>query len=230
MSVIRALEGSASRPVTSSQTAPHPDLLTVVRRHREHVFRRPVADHSRRAFDGIAAWVVSAGAPVILDTGCGTGQSTLHLAQLFPDHRVIGIDKSAHRLARAPAHLPENAVLVQADLIDFLRLAHEAKWPVERQYYLYPNPWPKKAQLARRWHASPVFPAIVGLGGTLELRTNWRVYAEEFALALTAYGVASSVETFTPEKDFLTPFEKKYVLSDHPLYRLVAKIGEGPRG
>lgn len=37
---------------------------------------------------------------MILDAGCGVGESTLRLAARFPEARVIGVDKSAARLGR----------------------------------------------------------------------------------------------------------------------------------
>jgi len=52
----------------------------------------------------------------------------------------------------------------------------------------------------------------------IELRTNWRVYAEEFALALDIAGVANISEAFVPEEP-LTPFERKYQASGHELWR-----------
>ena len=35
---------------------------------------------------------------LLLDSGCGTGDSTINIAKLHPDYMVLGIDKSSKRL------------------------------------------------------------------------------------------------------------------------------------
>ena len=161
-------------------------------------------------------------APLIIDAGCGVGLSTLHLAARFPDHFVIGVDQSAHRLARNtqwPGPVPANFTCVCADLVDYWRLLHAARVRPARHYILYPNPWPKIGQLGRRWHGHPVFPTVAALGGELECRSNWRIYIEEFAAALTLPGVpAATVERHAPAAA-ITPFEQKYAASGHVLWR-----------
>jgi tRNA (guanine-N7-)-methyltransferase len=221
-----------SSPVISAQTGTHDQLSTIVARHAGSTFRKPIMPHNRDAFDAsMAAWRAAAMPPLILDAGCGVGLSTLHLATRFSDHFVIGVDQSAHRLSRntvwkdAP---PTNFVLVRADLIDYWRLMHAAGIRLARHYLLYPNPWPKIGQLARRWHGHAVFPTLAALGGLLECRSNWRIYIEEFAAALTQL-TATQVDveqyvTTTP----ITPFEQKYIASGHSLWRCKTILaGEG---
>ncbi|MDB5771323.1 MAG: SAM-dependent methyltransferase [Burkholderia sp.] len=161
-----------SRPVTSSQTAIHDQLHSVVAKHAATEFLKPIAPYNRAAFDtSIAAWTAAGCRPLILDAGCGVGLSTLYLASQFPDHYVIGVDQSADRLARKtawPTTLPGNFIRVRADLVDYWRLMRAAAIRPARYYVLYPNPWPKPGQLARRWHGHAVFPAVVALGGILE--------------------------------------------------------------
>lgn len=160
---------------------------------------------------------------LVLDSGCGTGASTRWLAAANPGAMVIGVDKSADRLSRHGEQGPGYS-LVRADLNDFWRLLRASEHRVSRHYLLYPNPWPKPRQLNKRWYASPAFPVILGLGGVLELRTNWSIYAEEFAAALALAGVASDVESFTPDEP-ICPFEDKYAASGQTLYRLIADLG-----
>ncbi|HSH49642.1 MAG TPA: SAM-dependent methyltransferase, partial [Halomonas sp.] len=104
---------------------------------------------------------------------------------------------------------------------------------------LYPNPYPKPRHLKMRWQGHPVFPAILALGGRLELRSNWRIYVEEFALALRqATGLEAEVERYRPasacaddvdlDSAYLSPFEKKYHRSGQPLWRLVASLPYRP--
>jgi hypothetical protein len=59
---------------------------------------------------------------------------------------------------------------------------------------------------------------MLALSGAIELRTNWCVYAEEFALALDIAGVANTCEVFMADEP-LTPFERKYQASGHTLWR-----------
>ena len=125
---------------------------------------------------------------MVLDSGCGTGESTVLLARRYPDCLVVGVDKSAARLDKAP-QLPANARLLRADLADIWRLMDDAGWKLAQHYLLYPNPWPKPAQLKRRWHGHPVFPDLLVLGGRLVLRSNFEVYVDEFARALELAGV-----------------------------------------
>lgn len=212
-----------SRHITSAQTGMHEQLATVVARHAETQFRKPVMPYNRAAFDiSIAAWRAAGAMPLILDAGCGVGLSTRHLAAMFPDHFVIGVDQSAHRLMRNTvwqAEMPSNFALARADLVDYWRLMHAAGVRPARHFVLYPNPWPKIGQLGRRWHGHPVFPTLLALGGQLECRSNWRIYVEEFAFAATQLsGNDACCEAYaTPAP--ITPFEQKYLASGHDLWR-----------
>ncbi|MFN0161420.1 MAG: tRNA (guanine(46)-N(7))-methyltransferase TrmB [Burkholderiales bacterium] len=208
---------TGSRQVTSPQNGPHPRLATLVQRHAATPFRRPVADTSRLAFDVLLARL-SGTAACIVDAGCGTGASTAALARMHPDCIVAGIDKSAHRLARAPRDLPENALVLRADMVDIWLLLAAHRIKVAAQYLLYPNPWPKPAQLMRRWPAHPIFPTMVRLGGPIECRSNWRVYVEEFALAAAAVDGTRAEVTELADAVAISPFERKYRASGHRLY------------
>lgn len=216
-----------SRIPVSAQEGAHEHLPKLVERHLAAPFRKPYASYNVDAFQAsMAGW--DGAAPLILDAGCGVGHSTIELARTFPQHWVIGVDQSEDRLTRRKpypaAMLPTNMVLVRADLVDYWRLCHEAGVRLDRHYVLYPNPWPKIGHLARRWHAHPVFPFAVALGGRFECRSNWRVYVEEMALALRIVtGKAVEWASFETENP-LTPFERKYRDSGQVLYRLACEL------
>ncbi|MFM7227302.1 MAG: methyltransferase domain-containing protein, partial [Betaproteobacteria bacterium] len=138
--------------MTSNQAGPHLRLAEVVARHAQQAFRKPLSAFGEQPFDqAINAWQTHGGA-LIIDAGCGVGWSTRKLAQQFPDAFVVGVDQSAHRLRRnTPWGGPalNNFITVRAELMDFWqRLALARIHPVQH-YLLYPNPWPKKAQLQR---------------------------------------------------------------------------------
>lgn len=218
-----------STPISSAQTGVHDALTGLVARHVAHPFQKPITDYNRRSFDdSMAAWQAAGHPPLILDTGCGVGLSTLHLAARHPDHFVIGIDQSADRLARQTlwrGEPPRNLCLVRADLVDYWRLALQAGVRPAQHYLLYPNPWPKIGQLARRWHGHAVFPAIVALGGQIECRSNWRIYIDEFAQALQQVsGRSVAAEEFVTDTP-ITPFERKYLASGHALWRCRLDLG-----
>ena len=201
----------------------HEHLAQQVSRHANSVFQKPIADYNRHAFEAsMAAWDAAGRKPLVLDAGCGVGRSTLHLAQQFPDHFVIGVDQSADRISRNvqwPGVMPANCLRLRADLVDYWRLLQGAGIILARHYLLYPNPWPKKQHLGRRWHGHPVFPTIVALGGAFECRSNWRIYVEECAAALTQLtGMVVPVESLDAPHP-ITPFEEKYRASSHPLWR-----------
>lgn len=268
---------SSVRAVTTNQTDIYKNLEQVVRKYAATRFLRPVADHTREAFESAKEFVrkfyasensatsvpasSSASSPsnaegslpasdcVILDSGCGTGESTLHLARKFPGVPVIGIDKSAmrlnkagniHQLEAAGTDQPTNAFWVRAELLDFWKLALEevqaGRWLVLHHAVYYPNPWPKESEATRRFHLHPIFPTLMALGNVTELRTNWEIYAREFAEAArivcdettcdeTTRGKikpAISCEPFAPLHPE-TAFERKYKEARQQLWRVLIK-------
>lgn len=213
-----------SKIVHSNQDSVHQRLAETVRKHLIHSFQRPFSAHTSAAFSEVAKTLEAQKRPLILDCCCGTGESSRKLAIAHPDHWVVGIDKSAHRLQKERMEeFPANLILLRADLNDFYRLAAAAEWRPVRHYLLYPNPWPKSAHMGRRWHGSPVFPDMLRLGGRLELRSNWKLYLEEFQIALKIAGHDSDLLAFSPTS-YLTAFEKKYHLSGQPLWRLTCDL------
>lgn len=207
-----------SQPVTSSQQFCHPRLGQLVARHLASASQRPIATHSQGAFEAVRDAVEAQGRPLIFDSFCGTGLSSALLAERYPDSLVIGIDKSAHRLAKHVPTEAANYMLVQADCDDFWRLACGAGWELHHHFLLYPNPWPKPGQLKRRVHGSAHFPQLLTLGGRVELRSNWQVYVEEFGAALVQAGNYPHISVITPGNP-LSLFEGKYLRSGHQLWR-----------
>ena len=225
------LTENPSAPVHSSQSGTHPRLAEQVVRHLRTNWRPLSQDHTREAFAATEALIDDSATAQILDSGCGTGRSTRLIAARYPDSLVIGIDKSAARLTRAfPGPLPHregNIIWVRAELAGFWHLAVRAGWRLQAHYILYPNPWPKPGQLQRRWHAHPVFPDMLGLGGTLEMRTNWKIYAEEFALAIELASGCTPLIRAVTETGITTAFERKYRASGHELFSVTTPDSTG---
>lgn len=221
-----------SRVPASTQTGIHRHLSMLLDRHAGTPFRKPYTDYNRAA---LAASLerfqrLAPSSPLILDSCCGVGESSLILARRFPTHYVIGVDQSATRLARGQrgvygaADWPANLDLVRADVVDYWRLLHAAGVRLDRHYLLYPNPWPKLAHLGRRWHGHPVFPTLLGLGGVLECRSNWPIYLAEFCFAVQQMTKQAAVcEPYLPDPP-ITPFERKYLASGHRLFRTVIDL------
>ena len=202
--------------VNSGQTGVHPHLEKHLRRHLEtpwlQPFHLPTVEVYRQLEE---AGVFSTGQPIILDSGCGTGKSTQRLAALYPGHVVIGVDRSHIRLAKSGVNSSflrsGNCILARAELTTFWRLMARDGQSPERNYLFYPNPWPKPGHLSRRWHGHPVFPQLLSLGGEIEMRCNWEIYAQEFARAINlATGMVVEVKNIRPESG-ISPFEQKYL-------------------
>ncbi len=258
---------NAVHAVTSNQDGLYKNLDETVRKYIATRFLRPIADHTREAFEDAKRFVelfsshchceersdnaIEAGPlDVILDSGCGAGESTLHLAKRYPGIPVIGIDKSAMRLTKAGnihqleaansdqienLTVPQNAFWVRAELLDFWRLALDevqaGRWNIIHHAVFYPNPWPKESEATRRFHLHPIFPTMMALSPVTELRTNWEIYAREFATAakilcnetnLDKSEAAISCETFNPEISE-TAFERKYKEARQQLWRVLVE-------
>jgi len=184
-----------------------------VKKHLAHPFKKPYQAHTLAEFERIKKIVEQQARPIIFDSCCGVGESSLAIAKRHPEALVIGMDKSQVRLDKNISYqvdvLPDNLILARVNLNDFWRLAVEAGWQLSHHYLLYPNPWPKSKHLQRRWHAGPLFPYIIQLGGLLEVRSNWRLYVEEFTLALQVAGINTEVLEYK-SAEAITPFERKY--------------------
>ncbi len=210
-------------------------LATLVQRHMTTEWRQPLHAATVKAFADLVASGVDKDQKIVLDSGCGTGVSTQQIAECYPDCLVIGVDKSEDRLRKLPGshfsgrhfsqgrffYREENIIWLRAELTSFWRLAVQAGWRLHRHYLLYPNPWPKPGQVLRRWHAHPVFPTLLQLGGRLELRCNWEIYAREFAAAVKMAGCRNVRLTEGVASRITTPFESKYRNSGQTLYRVV---------
>jgi tRNA G46 methylase TrmB len=208
---------SDSAPVSSNQAHTHPKLPALLHRHVSSDYRKPIAAHNKHAFNQLLARLSEEPQPIVLDSFCGTGHSTALLAQRHPNHLVVGIDKSSHRLKKHPKEACDNYILLQAECEDIWSLLLKAGIYPEYHYVLYPNPWPKSRHLQRRVHGNPAFVYLLQLGGQIELRSNWQIYVEEFGLAMTLsghLGIVRQQRLGTP----ITLFERKYQFSGHTLW------------
>ena len=201
-----------------------------VAQHATYLAKRPIAKHTEAAFQTAAEFARSRATPLIIDAGCGTGRSTLKLAERYPDHTIIGVDRSEARLSKG-RQVPDNALLLRAELGDFWRLLNDSNdLRVEETYLLYPNPYPKTKMLKQRFQGHASLPSLLhACGRKLTVRASWRTYLEEFRVACRRAGelgirpdlVSKGPYELSDLHDPLTLFERKYANAGVPVYELV---------
>ena len=212
------------------EAAVHQLVERHVAQHATFLAKRPIAKHTEAAFQTAAEFARSRAAPLIIDAGCGTGRSTLKLAERHPDHTIIGVDRSEARLSKSN-NAPANALLLRAELGDFWRLLNDTPdLTVEETYLLYPNPYPKTKMLKQRFQGHASLPSLLqACGRRLTVRASWRTYLEEFRLAVLKAGelgirpdlVAKGPYELSDLRDPLALFERKYAAAGVPVYELV---------
>jgi tRNA (guanine-N7-)-methyltransferase len=126
-------------------------------------------------------------APLVLEIGCGTGTSTLSMAQSEPAVDVIAVDVYRRGLAQLLCAIEREAVtnirLIRGDAVDVLE--HLIKpGSLSGVRVFFPDPWPKARHHKRRL----LQPVTVGLiadrlraGGVLHAATDHPDYAEQIA-------------------------------------------------
>ena len=215
-----------SRAVDSNQRGIHEKLDKIILKHIKSHYQKPIQAHNQQAFDSLLEIIHhNSHQGLILDSCCGTGLSTLQLAQKYPNKLIIGVDQSEKRLNKQNEgiQVPDNCIWLRANCEDIWRLCVSQQIKFEQHYILYPNPWPKSDHLKRRWHGHPVFPVLQQLSPTTELRSNWQTYLLEFS---RAWQLLTEKAFEVVEFEFDTPmtlFEKKYAGSGQKLYRLICE-------
>lgn len=229
--------------VTTNQVGLYKNLEALVCKYTVTNYKRPIANHTAEAFKKAYEFTCNFYKSnkneqmiVHLDSGCGTGESTIALASQFPEYVIFGVDKSENRIIKANERLQNktlrNVFFIRAELVDFWRLLYEQnniqkKLIVKRHTIFYPNPWPKESEAGRRFHLHPVFPILCKLCKNIELRTNWEIYAKEFVEAwhicnkmLNSNSNELSIKLMHPTDNFLTAFERKYALAGQDLWQV----------
>lgn len=187
-------------------------IVKLVTKHLRTTYRLPISPLMQAVIRPVLERLQheqAEGRSLLLDAGCGTGESTLTIAQRFSDRFVLGVDRSLARLRKTPP-LPANALVVRARLEEFWLMAHNAGIVFEKTFLLYPNPYPKRWQIGRRWYGHPIFPIILATTQAIELRTNQRWYAEDFCRALQLSSWRFCCEQLCGEDAISSPFERKY--------------------
>lgn len=216
-----------ARSISTNQTGIHQNLHKVVSRQLANSTQKPISAHTQQAFLAAINWLGDWQGDLILDSCCGVGESTVNIALAHPNARVIGIDKSALRTDKhaSYARTLKNYLVLRADLNDFLRLLVLQNKKLVKHYLLYPNPYPKSAHLQRRWYATSALNDILKLGGTLEVRSNWQLYIQEFSAALKIANINNQINVFESDKA-ITPFERKYWESGQSSWQLLANLNK----
>lgn len=213
-----------SHIITTNQSGVHEDLKAILSRYSLTNYKRPLADFSILLWKEIMQWVQ--GSEVVFDLGCGVGASSIYLSSQHPEAKIVAIDKSISRLERKnkfKENLPENIRYFRGELLDIIPLIYKASiektLDIKSIYILYPNPYPKNIHIKKRFHGNPVSIFLFNTKVPIILRSNWKLYLEEFSYVGQLFGRESEIKLIE-NPEMITPFERKYHNSSQKLYEL----------
>ena len=168
-------------------------------------------------------------APRVLEIGFGNGDTLIEQAAGNPAMDYLGIEVHEPGIGHCLLHLREacisNLRLIRHDAIEVM----EQQIPdgsLHRINLYFPDPWPKKRHHKRRI-AQPAFLALaaqkIAAGGTLNIATDWKNYAEYIDAIIDSQEVFKLVEKRTHSGDDpldrpTTKFEKRGLKLGHQIW------------
>ena len=138
--------------------------------------------------------------PIILEIGCGKGEYTVGLAQLFPEKNFIGIDIKGDRIAVGS----NKAIELNLDNVGFLRIQVQDLSnffddnEVSEIWITFPDPQPLKSGIKRRLTNArflEMYKNILNPGGVLHLKTDSEPFFDYTIDTLNIFGTKNLVFT-----------------------------------
>ena len=169
-------------------------------------------------------------APVVLEIGCGMGETTAAMALARPDTDYIGEEVYPAGVGALLRRLEEQAIgnvrVIRHDAVEVLRdmIAPDSLTGI---HVYFPDPWPKARHHKRRLIQPPMVALAASRlrpGGYLHCATDWAHYAEQMLSVLQAEpALRNTAGGFAPRPDWrpLTKFEKRGLALGHAVCDLI---------
>ncbi|MCB1754555.1 MAG: tRNA (guanosine(46)-N7)-methyltransferase TrmB [Gammaproteobacteria bacterium] len=187
-------------------------------------------DYRAEPFDWTAAFGRSA--PLWLEIGFGNGVQTAHLAGLYPEINILGLEVHmpgvGHLMALAQKNELNNLRIMRHDAVEVLQNCVTDN-SVERLLLMFPDPWPKKKHHKRRIVQADFVKLVADKlkpGGVFHLATDWLPYAEWMLEVISdnpALQNLSANGDFVEAPDYrlLTKFEQRGLKKGHEVRDLL---------
>ncbi len=169
-------------------------------------------------------------APVILEIGCGMGETTAAIAAAQPDKNFIGIEVHTPGVGALFKEIAtrelNNLRVIQHDAVEVVR-DMIAPASLAGIHVFFPDPWPKKRQHKRRL-IQPAFVHELALrlapGAYIHCATDWEEYALQMLEVLSGETLLqNSSEGFAPRPAYRpqTKFETRGLRLGHGVWDVV---------
>ncbi|MDQ7988551.1 MAG: tRNA (guanosine(46)-N7)-methyltransferase TrmB [Candidatus Dactylopiibacterium sp.] len=169
-------------------------------------------------------------APVVLEIGCGMGDTTVRIASVRPDTDFIGIEVHGPGVGNLCKLMDAaglgNLRVMQHDATEVVR-DMIAPASLAGIHVYFPDPWPKKRHHKRRI-LQPAFvrqlAERLAPGGYLHCATDWEEYAQFMLETLAAEPLlANTAADYAEKPDYrpLTKFEARGLRLGHGVWDLV---------
>jgi tRNA (guanine-N7-)-methyltransferase len=174
--------------------------------------------------------VFGSAAPVILEIGCGMGETTAIIAAAQPQHNFIGIEVHTPGVGSLLKEIATreltNLRVIQHDAVEVVR-DMIAPGSLAGIHIFFPDPWPKKRHHKRRL-IQPAFVHQLALrlapGGYIHCATDWEAYAQQMLEVLSAeLLLRNTAQDFVPRPDYRpqTKFETRGLRLGHGVWDVV---------
>jgi tRNA (guanine-N7-)-methyltransferase len=169
-------------------------------------------------------------APVVLEIGCGMGDTTAKIAAARPDTDFIGIEVHGPGVGNLCKLVGEQALgnlrVMQHDATEVVRdmIALDSLAGV---HVFFPDPWPKKRHHKRRILQEAFVTELakrLAPGGYLHCATDWEEYATYMLETLSAEPLLENTSAdYAPRPDYrpLTKFEARGLRLGHGVWDLI---------
>jgi tRNA (guanine-N7-)-methyltransferase len=162
--------------------------------------------------------------PLILELGCGKGEYTVKLAQLFPEINFIGIDYKGNRIWRGAKTAIEekisNVAFLRIQIENLLDYFFESE--VSEIWITFPDPQPQVSREKKRLTSSrflDMYKKVLKKGGPVNLKTDsdlLYIFTNSKIKELSLIKHISTADLYNSEfvNDILsikTYYEKKYL-------------------
>ena len=156
---------------------------------------------------------------IILDIGFGTGNSTIALQGMFPQHSILGIESYKPGIKNL---LSKNIFVHHGDALEILEKINNNT--ISQIYMLFPDPWQKKKHRKRRLlneYTFRVIMSIIKKNGFFHFSTDNINYALEAKAVINK--VTSDEVAFSKNRGFrpITKFEKKSITKKNFVFDLI---------